>query len=99
MNLAFGIIKNFDSNRQKKQFFFSRDQRKDFVRSIFHSSHIPTYIGAFMAANFTMVICKFQVRQNMSIGNSLFDEEGAKIVENLFTKAEEKKVQIHLPTG
>ena len=35
----------------------------------------------------------------MSIGNSLFDEEGAKIVENLFTKAEEKKVQIHLPTG
>ena len=52
-----------------------------------------------MAANFTTVICKFQVRQNMSIGNSLFDEEGAKIVENLFTMAEEKKVQIHLPTG
>ncbi len=52
-----------------------------------------------MAANFTTVICIFQVRQNMSIGNSLFDEEGAKIVENLFTKAEEKKVQIHLPTG
>jgi hypothetical protein len=35
----------------------------------------------------------------MSIGNSLFDEEGAKIVEDLFAKAAEKNVQIHLPSG
>jgi hypothetical protein len=35
----------------------------------------------------------------MAIGNSLFDEEGAKIVENLYTKAAEKNVQLHLPTG
>ena len=35
----------------------------------------------------------------MAIGNSLFDEEGAKIVDNLYTKAAEKNVQIHLPTG
>jgi hypothetical protein len=35
----------------------------------------------------------------MAIGNSLFDEEGAKIVEDLYTKAAEKNVQIHLPSG
>ena len=35
----------------------------------------------------------------MAIGNSLFDEEGSKIVEDLFTKAAEKNVQLHLPTG
>lgn len=31
------------------------------------------------------------------IGNSLFDEEGAKIVNELLSKAERNKVQIHLP--
>ena len=35
----------------------------------------------------------------MAIGNSLYDEEGAKIVEDLFTKAAEKNVQLHLPSG
>ena len=31
------------------------------------------------------------------IGNSLFDEEGAKIVNDILSKAEKNKVQIHLP--
>lgn len=31
------------------------------------------------------------------IGNSLFDEEGAKIVPNLMAKAKKNNVQIHLP--
>lgn len=35
--------------------------------------------------------------QGMSIGTSLFDEEGAKIVGELMEKAEKKGVQIHLP--
>ena len=35
----------------------------------------------------------------MAIGNSLYDEEGAKIVEDLVTKAAEKNVQVHLPSG
>jgi len=34
-----------------------------------------------------------QTSQNMSIGNSLFDEEGAKIVNELIKKAEEKNVK------
>ncbi|XP_076162321.1 phosphoglycerate kinase [Ptiloglossa arizonensis] len=38
-----------------------------------------------------------KVSKNMKIGNSLFDEEGAKIVKNLLEKAEKNKVQIHLP--
>lgn len=33
----------------------------------------------------------------MSIGNSLYDAEGAKIVKSLIEKAEKNKVQIHLP--
>ncbi|XP_055333163.1 uncharacterized protein LOC129584844 [Paramacrobiotus metropolitanus] len=33
----------------------------------------------------------------MKIGNSLFDEEGSKIVQNLMDKAKSKNVQIHLP--
>ncbi|XP_011666485.2 probable phosphoglycerate kinase [Strongylocentrotus purpuratus] len=35
--------------------------------------------------------------QGMKIGNSLFDEEGSKIVAKLMEKAEKKGVKIHLP--
>ncbi len=35
--------------------------------------------------------------EGMSIGKSLYDEEGAKIVKDLMTKAEKKGVKIHLP--
>lgn len=35
--------------------------------------------------------------QGLSIGNSLYDKEGAKIVNNLLCKAEANKVKIHLP--
>ena len=38
-----------------------------------------------------------KISKNMKIGNSLFDEEGAKIVNELLSKAERNKVQIHLP--
>ncbi|KAK2702836.1 hypothetical protein QYM36_018567 [Artemia franciscana] len=48
-------------------------------------------IGGGMAYTFLKVI------NNMEIGNSLFDAEGAKIVEKLFAKAQEKNVTIHLP--
>ena len=34
----------------------------------------------------------------MEIGNSLFDEEGSKIVQELMDKAAAKGVNIHLPT-
>ena len=34
---------------------------------------------------------------NFQIGNSLYDEDGAKIVKDLMDKAKAKKVQIHLP--
>ena len=33
----------------------------------------------------------------MKIGNSLYDEEGAKIVNDLMAKAKKNNVQIHLP--
>ncbi|CAG9320940.1 unnamed protein product [Blepharisma stoltei] len=36
--------------------------------------------------------------ENMEIGNSIFDAEGAEIVESIMKKAEEKGVQIHLPS-
>uniref|UniRef100_A0A0V0G5S4 Phosphoglycerate kinase n=1 Tax=Triatoma dimidiata TaxID=72491 RepID=A0A0V0G5S4_TRIDM len=35
--------------------------------------------------------------KNMSIGNSLFDKEGAKIIEKVMCKADDKQVKIHLP--
>ncbi|XP_044260750.1 phosphoglycerate kinase isoform X2 [Tribolium madens] len=38
-----------------------------------------------------------KVTKNMKIGNSLYDEEGAKIVNNLLEKAKKNNVQIHLP--
>jgi len=34
----------------------------------------------------------------VEIGSSLYDEEGAKIVEDLYAKAAEKNVQLHLPS-
>jgi len=40
----------------------------------------------------------FLKEQGMSIGTSLYDEEGAKIVKSLLDKAKEKKVNIMLPT-
>ncbi|XGW35381.1 hypothetical protein V3C99_018967 [Haemonchus contortus] len=48
-------------------------------------------IGGGMAFTF------LKVDKNVEIGNSLFDEEGAKIVKDLLAKAKEKNVQIHLP--
>ncbi|CAH1382548.1 phosphoglycerate kinase isoform X2 [Tenebrio molitor] len=38
-----------------------------------------------------------KVCQGMKIGNSLYDEEGAKIVKHLLEKAQKNKVQVHLP--
>lgn len=48
-------------------------------------------IGGGMAFTFKKVL------NNLEIGNSLFDAEGAKIVEDLMKKAAEKGVKIHLP--
>ncbi|RCN29180.1 phosphoglycerate kinase [Ancylostoma caninum] len=48
-------------------------------------------IGGGMAFTF------LKVDQNVEIGKSLFDAEGAKIVKELLSKAKEKNVQIHLP--
>ncbi|CAI2303015.1 unnamed protein product [Caenorhabditis sp. 36 PRJEB53466] len=48
-------------------------------------------IGGGMAYTF------LKVSQGVKIGNSLYDEEGAKIVNDLLTAAKEKGVQIHLP--
>ncbi|TYZ60333.1 hypothetical protein PybrP1_003962 [[Pythium] brassicae (nom. inval.)] len=49
-------------------------------------------IGGGMAFTFKKVIDK------MAIGSSLFDEDGAKIVEAIVAKAQEKSVTLHLPT-
>ncbi|KAF1326484.1 Phosphoglycerate kinase 1, partial [Globisporangium splendens] len=49
-------------------------------------------IGGGMAFTFKKVINK------MEIGSSLYDEEGAKIVEAIVEKAKEKNVKLHLPT-
>ncbi|KAG5327714.1 PGK kinase, partial [Pseudoatta argentina] len=48
-------------------------------------------IGGGMAYTF------LKVSKGMKIGNSLFDEEGAKIVNDLLDKAKKNNVQIHLP--
>ncbi|XP_018421138.1 PREDICTED: phosphoglycerate kinase 1 [Nanorana parkeri] len=48
-------------------------------------------IGGGMAFTFLKVL------NNMEIGTSLFDEEGAKIVKDLMAKAEKNKVKITLP--
>lgn len=44
-----------------------------------------------------MVFTFLKVLNNMKIGGSLFDEEGAKIVTKLMEKAKANNVQIHLP--
>jgi len=48
-------------------------------------------VGGGMAFTFLKVL------KGMKIGNSLFDEDGAKIVEGLMAKAAKNNVQIHLP--
>ncbi|KJH41915.1 phosphoglycerate kinase [Dictyocaulus viviparus] len=48
-------------------------------------------IGGGMAFTF------LKVDQNVEIGKSIFDEEGAKIVKSLLAKAKEKDVKLHLP--
>jgi len=48
-------------------------------------------IGGGMAFTFLKVL------NNMKIGSSLYDEEGAKIVQQLVDKAKSKNVQLHLP--
>ncbi|XP_046475814.1 phosphoglycerate kinase [Neodiprion pinetum] len=48
-------------------------------------------IGGGMAFTF------LKVTKNMKIGASLFDEEGAKIVNDLLEKAKKNNVQVHLP--
>ena len=48
-------------------------------------------IGGGMAYTF------LKVTQNMAIGNSLYDEDGAKIVAKLMEKAAAKNVKMHLP--
>ncbi|CAI4227010.1 unnamed protein product [Auanema sp. JU1783] len=48
-------------------------------------------IGGGMAFTF------LKVAQGVSIGNSLYDEEGAKIVNDILEKAKAKNVKIHLP--
>ncbi|CAH1777532.1 unnamed protein product [Owenia fusiformis] len=48
-------------------------------------------IGGGMAYTFLKVL------HNMEIGNSLYDEDGAKIVKDLIAKAEKNNVKIHLP--
>jgi len=51
-----------------------------------------------------MIICGgmaytfLKVIDNMKIANSLFDEDGSKIVKNLMEKAKKNNVQIHLPS-
>lgn len=49
-------------------------------------------IGGGMAFTF------LKVAHNMNIGKSLYDEEGAKIVNRILEKAKANNVQIHLPT-
>lgn len=48
-------------------------------------------IGGGMAFTFTKVL------DNMKIGSSLYDEDGAKIVQELVDKAKKNNVKIHLP--
>lgn len=48
-------------------------------------------IGGGMVFTFTKIL------NNMAIGKSLFDDEGAKIVEKIVAKAKEKNVTLHLP--
>ncbi|EAY18772.1 Phosphoglycerate kinase, putative [Trichomonas vaginalis G3] len=45
-----------------------------------------------------MAFTFLKVSQNVQIGKSIFDEEGAKIVNQLLEKAKAKNVKIHLPS-
>ncbi len=45
-----------------------------------------------------MVFTFKRVLDNMEIGKSLYDEDGAKIVSNIMAKAKERGVRIHLPS-
>lgn len=45
-----------------------------------------------------MAFTFLKVLKGMEIGASLYDDEGAKIVEKLMAKAQEKNVQMHFPT-
>ena len=45
-----------------------------------------------------MVFAFNKVLNNSRIGKSLYDEEGAKIVQDIMKKAKERGVKIHLPT-
>ncbi|XP_063588120.1 phosphoglycerate kinase-like [Penaeus indicus] len=44
-----------------------------------------------------MAFTFLKVTKNMEIGTSLYDEEGAKIVDKLIAKAQEKNVKLHFP--
>lgn len=44
-----------------------------------------------------MAFTFLKVLKSMKIGNSLYDEEGAKIVDKLMAKAQQKNVKIHFP--
>jgi phosphoglycerate kinase len=50
------------------------------------------WIGGGMGFTFKKMV------DNMKIGSSIFDEEGSKLIEKIMKKAEEHKVQIHLPS-
>jgi len=67
---------------------------KDKIQLIYNMLDIvdEMIIGGGMAYTFDKVLNKTE------IGSSLYDEEGAKIVEDIMKKAEEKNVKIHLPT-
>lgn len=45
-----------------------------------------------------MAFTFLKVAHQMKIGKSLYDEEGAKIVNRILEKAKANNVQIHLPT-
>mmetsp|Transcript_32556 Transcript_32556/g.56329 ORF Transcript_32556/g.56329 Transcript_32556/m.56329 type:complete len:418 (+) Transcript_32556:2043-3296(+) len=66
---------------------------KDKIKLIFNLLDLcnDMIIGGGMAFTFLKKL------HNVEIGNSLFDAEGAEIVEGIIKKAEEKGVNIHLP--
>lgn len=67
---------------------------KDKIQLIYNMLDIvdEMIIGGGMAFTFDKVL------NGTQIGSSLFDEEGAKTVPDIMTKAKEKGVKIHLPT-
>merc|ERR1712100_878080 len=67
---------------------------KDKIQLIYNMLDVvdEMIIGGGMAFTFDKVLNKTE------IGSSLYDEEGAEIVNDIMKKAEEKGVKIHLPT-